>query len=305
MNENSRLSREEGLMHTSDHPVVLVHGFWHGSWCWNPLIQQLANGALNPVAVDLEGHGLTMRLPKSFWQRPFDLDAYRAERSGVAHVTASSAATKLVEQLRNIGRGQPCVVIAHSMGGAIATRAAELAPELFEVLVYVSAFAPVAGVSSYTYLGSDEAAGSLIPSLLCTDPVAAGAARLDLGNPDLHPILRSAFYNDVDVATADAAIAMLGPDAPAGMSTEVFAVTRERFGSIPHAYITCGQDNMIPIALQQRFISEINDISTRTTSVHNLSASHSPFLSRPRELASIIESIAAPVRTVAAGAGGN
>jgi pimeloyl-ACP methyl ester carboxylesterase len=44
-----------------------------------------------------------------------------------------------------IGGGESCVVAAHSMGGTVATAAAEIAPELFAHLVYVTAFAPVSG----------------------------------------------------------------------------------------------------------------------------------------------------------------
>ncbi|AJC53177.1 alpha/beta fold hydrolase [Streptomyces sp. 769] len=37
--------------------VVLVHGFWHGSWCWSRVVEQLAARGVTSVALDLEGHG--------------------------------------------------------------------------------------------------------------------------------------------------------------------------------------------------------------------------------------------------------
>ena len=39
-----------------------------------------------------------------------------------------------------------CRPVAHSMSGVVAAAAAELAPELFAHLVYVTAFAPVVGM---------------------------------------------------------------------------------------------------------------------------------------------------------------
>jgi pimeloyl-ACP methyl ester carboxylesterase len=39
-------------------PVVLVHGMWHGSWCWSLVTGEPAARGLGSVAVDLDGHGL-------------------------------------------------------------------------------------------------------------------------------------------------------------------------------------------------------------------------------------------------------
>jgi hypothetical protein len=34
--------------------VILIHGFWHRSWCWSRVTEQLASRGIPPVAVDLE-----------------------------------------------------------------------------------------------------------------------------------------------------------------------------------------------------------------------------------------------------------
>jgi pimeloyl-ACP methyl ester carboxylesterase len=41
---------------TSRH-VVLVHGAWHGAWCWAALQAELENRGIASLAVDLPGHG--------------------------------------------------------------------------------------------------------------------------------------------------------------------------------------------------------------------------------------------------------
>ena len=37
--------------------VVLVHGAWHGGWCWERIVDRLSAGGVRAVAVDLPGHG--------------------------------------------------------------------------------------------------------------------------------------------------------------------------------------------------------------------------------------------------------
>jgi alpha-beta hydrolase superfamily lysophospholipase len=104
--------------------VILVHGAWHGSWCWSLVTKQLAARGIPSVAVDLDGHGLKSRSPVSRWSRPFDPAAYATESADAADITVTSTATSLVGQIKVIGGGEPCVVVAHSMGGIIASAAA-------------------------------------------------------------------------------------------------------------------------------------------------------------------------------------
>jgi pimeloyl-ACP methyl ester carboxylesterase len=273
--------------------VVLVHGFWHGSWCWSLVTEQLAASGIASVAVDLDGHGLKGRSPASRWRRPFDPAAFAVEPSGPPAVTATSAAATLVKQIRVIGGGAPCVVVAHSMGGTVATAAAELEPSLFTHLVYVSALAPVNGTAA-AYAAMPENEGETLSSLLVADPLVVGAARLDPGDPGRHAAIREALYGDVDEATAEAAISLLEPDGPIGIPTEAFAVTADRYGSIPHSYVVCTKDNALPVALQRRFIEEIDAMSATPTTVTELDSSHSPFLSRPAALAAIIAGACMP-----------
>ena len=269
-------------------PVVLVHGFWQGSWCWSPVTEQLTARGIRSVAVDLEGHGLRGLAPRSHWARPFDAAAFATEPSPVAHVTASSAAADLADRVRAIGAGRPCLVVAHSMGGVVATALAELVPELVGGLVYVSAFAPVAGMPASYYNTVPENTGEKVNRLLAADPAVVGAVRIDTGALARHDEIKETFFNDVDDRTADAAIALLNPDSPVGIPTEELTVTAQRYGSVPHSYVVCEQDNVVPMALQRRFVREIDAVSASPTSVTELDSSHSPFLSQPAALAEAI-----------------
>ena len=269
-------------------PIVLIHGFWHGAWCWSPLVEEFASRGLPAVAVDMEGHGLNARAPASRWSRPFDPAAYATEPSPRAAVTATSAAARIAAQLRRIGRGQPCLVVAHSMGGAVATALTEMVPELVAGLVYVAAFAPTHG-PAVAYLQVPENEGSIPHTVVAADPAVVGAMRFDTGNAEIHAALREAFYADVDPDVADAAIALLTPDSPIAMATDPVTVTEERYGRVRHTYVVCAQDNAVRPALQRRFVREIDAVSAAPTTVVELDSSHSPFLSQPMALADALE----------------
>jgi pimeloyl-ACP methyl ester carboxylesterase len=266
----------------------LVHGFWHGSWCWSTVAEQLAARGIPSVPVDLEGHGLRGPTPRARWTRPFDAAAFATEPSPVAAVTASSSAATLVRQLRAIGAGQPCLVVAHSMGGVVASLAAELAPELVAGLVYVAAYTPVNGLPAAFYNACPENTGEKVNRLITGDPAVVGAVRIDTGDPDRRDQIKETLYNDVDDGTASAATALLSTDGPLGIPIEDLNVTERRFGSIPHTYVVCRQDNVLPIALQHLFIKEIDAVSTIPAIVTELDSSHSPFLSQPAALVEVI-----------------
>ncbi len=40
-------------------PILLVHGAWHGAWCWATLQAELDRRGLPSYAVELPGHGLS------------------------------------------------------------------------------------------------------------------------------------------------------------------------------------------------------------------------------------------------------
>src|SRR5438132_1148919 len=37
--------------------VVLVHGAWHGAWCFDRVLPRLRDAGVDAVAIDLPGHG--------------------------------------------------------------------------------------------------------------------------------------------------------------------------------------------------------------------------------------------------------
>jgi len=275
-------------------PIVLLHGFWHGTWCWSPVLAELASRGRRATPVDMAGHGLNARRPRSALARPFDAEAFATELSPVAGITLDDAADLLVAQLQQVGGGEPCVLVAHSMGGAVATSAIQRAPELVAHVVYLTAFMPASGVPAVAYAQSDDNAGELVLPSLRADPAVVGALRLDTGSndPEYREILRQVFYNDVSAEQADAVIALLACDAAAGIAIGSTDLTADAWGSVPRTYVVCTLDNAIRPTLQRRFIREADAaFPANPTTVIELEASHSPFLSMPERVAGIIADV--------------
>jgi pimeloyl-ACP methyl ester carboxylesterase len=277
----------------SDHatPLLFVHGSWHGSWCWSEVIAHVAGAGRPALAVDMAGHGLRARRPRCLTGRPFDPKALATEVSPLADIDLDQAGDLLVAQTQQLGHGRPVTVVAHSMGGTLLTRAAQQAPQLVAHAVYLNAVMPASGVPANAYVRMPENEGSLLMPLLRADPAAIGAVRLDTASGDVHyrQQLRDAFYGDVDPAVADAAIGLLTPDVPAGISRGITTLTADGWGAVPRTYITCAQDMAFRSRLQQKFINDADAaFPDNPTSVVALDASHSPFLSMPDAVAEIV-----------------
>jgi len=99
--------------------LVLVHGAWHGSWCWERLAGELAGDDVRVRAVDLPSAGPALG----------DLD------DDIATVRAAID-----------GADGPVVVVAHSYGGVPASGAVAGAGQVAHV-IYVAAFLIDAGES--------------------------------------------------------------------------------------------------------------------------------------------------------------
>jgi len=101
---------------------VLIHGGFHGAWCWEKLIPELERLGHTAVAIDLPGHG--ERATESI--NPCLVDY----RNAVLDVLEPED-----------------VLVGHSMGGLIVTLVADAAPEKIKHLIYISTILPYEGKS--------------------------------------------------------------------------------------------------------------------------------------------------------------
>ena len=157
---------------------------------------------------------------------------------------------------------RPTVVVAHSYGGLPTTEALGGLPDVVGV-IYLAAFVLDVG-QSLTSAFTDGA-----PDWWDLHP--------EEGYVDaLRP--KEIFYHDVEPATAAKCGALLAHHSLAAMGQPL---TEAAWRHLPSSYVVCDQDRAIPPAAQEA-------MATRTGTVHHLPSSHSPFLSRPAELAELI-----------------
>lgn len=276
---------------------LLIHGAWHGAWCYGPIMPLLARAGHAAVAIDMPGHGLNAKFPRSYLQRPVDPAAYASEVSPSAGITLDDVRNHVVAAIDQMlaGGSGPVVLVGHSMGGVPITAAGEAVPDKIAKLVYLAAFMPASGVPAAHYIGLPENGEEKVAPLFRADPRKVGALRLDPRSPDpaYRAGVKEAFYGDVDDSRFEAAANLLVPDFPAGPPATPIATTRERWGRVRRAYVKCMEDKAITPTLQQHFIDLADAfVPDNRTEVVTLPRSHSPFLSAPAELAEALIGLA-------------
>lgn len=145
---------------------VLVHGSWHGGWCWKkvtPLLQPLGHTVYAPTL-----NGLGAR--SHFVECTIDLSTHIAE---VANIIT-------YEDLSNV------ILVGHSYAGMVITGVATQVPERLLMLVYLDAYVPHEGESEFDLWPEEEqeqARVDLEEGRVFRDPVSPEI--LGIVDPDL------------------------------------------------------------------------------------------------------------------------
>ena len=108
-------------------PIVLVHGAWHGGWCWRRVADRLSAKGRYIAAPTLSGVG---------------------ERSHLAGsgITLSTHIDDVVNEIKWKDLDH-VVLVGHSYGGLVITGVAERIRERIAAIVYLDAFIPEDGQS--------------------------------------------------------------------------------------------------------------------------------------------------------------
>jgi pimeloyl-ACP methyl ester carboxylesterase len=232
--------------------VVLVHGVWHGAWCFDSVRAELEAAGIEAIAIDLPGHG--------------------ADSGPLGDLHDDAARVRSVLD----GLDGECVLLGHSYGGAVITEAG-VHPAVRH-LVYLAAFAIDAEESCMSAAVTESEALDLWSE---GQPTLADAIVFqDDGNTTLKLELAGPFlYNDCDEATTAAAIARLGPQPVVTLADTPTAVAwRER----PSTYVVCTDDLAVHPELQRV-------MARRCTTSVEWPTSHSPFLSAPERFTDLLK----------------
>lgn len=234
---------------------VLVHGSWHGAWCWQQLLPRLREAGHAAVAVELPAHG--------------DDPADASEASFDAYVDRVGAAIESADE--------EVLLVGHSMGGHVVTQAAERHVDAVAAVVYVTAFLPADGQALTDFdMGAFD---SIVPDYLSVDD-DRGVVTFDEAGAD------EVFYHDCAEADAAFARSRLRPEPAAPRSVPV-DLSEENYGSIPRVYVECTEDRALPVAFQRSMHEAVG-----CDEVYAIDSGHAPFLSVPDELAATLLDIA-------------
>jgi pimeloyl-ACP methyl ester carboxylesterase len=184
---------------------VLIHGAWHGAWCWGKVSSRLEKLGHRVVAPDLPGLGEDdtplQRVTLKLW-------------------------TRYVCRILD-GEPEPVILVGHSRGGVVISEVAEQRPEKIRTLVYLTAFLARDGECLFDLAQQDTS--SLVAGNMVMSPDKIFSTMRDES-------LRDAFYGqcpDEDVALARK---LLRPEPTSPLATPV-RVTAEKFGRVPRIYV--------------------------------------------------------------------
>jgi pimeloyl-ACP methyl ester carboxylesterase len=117
---------------------LLVHGAWHGGWCWagvRKILQRDAHAVFTP---SLTGLGERKHLARA----DIDLETHISDVVNLMEM----------EDLREV------ILVGHSYGGMVITGAADRAASRIRRLVYLDAFVPESGKCALDYVVPERAA---------------------------------------------------------------------------------------------------------------------------------------------------
>ncbi|MGH8741388.1 MAG: alpha/beta fold hydrolase [Burkholderiales bacterium] len=117
---------------------VLIHGAWHGGWCWRSVVPGLRRAGHEVYAPSLTGMGERKHLARP----DIDLDTHIQDVVGLLEM----------EDLSGV------ILLGHSYGGMAVTGAADRAAARIRHLIYLDAFVPENGKCLLDYVVPERGA---------------------------------------------------------------------------------------------------------------------------------------------------
>jgi len=191
---------------------VLVHGAWHGAWCWAAVINQLEKLGDHAYAVDLPGHGMN-----------------RVDR---ATVTLDSYVNSVAEFIERLDL-KSVVLAGHSLGGLTIPGVAAKIPARIKRVVWVTAIVALDGETVI------DVARSPLPAAADTLPERSIPIEM------MGPNFLDGLANDMGPELRAYLLSAVGPQPIAPMLARVKMAPYFATG-IPSSYIVC-EDDKTPV----------------------------------------------------------
>ena len=227
---------------------VLVHGGFHGAWCWEKLIPELQKRGHEAVAIDLPGHGKRVNEEAT-------LAAYR------------DAVVEVIEP------GD--VLVGHSMGGFAVSVAADATTDRLAHVMYLDAGLPIEGQPM-----KSAGAGNLSGRASAIEIIDEGR-RMRFTSDEAATAF---FYHDCSPELAHWACSMLTPQ-PLAPLMEPISIPRFWAANLPRSLILCRESRSGSGGGEASLKQTAARLGVEP---FWMDTSHSPFLSQPGACAELM-----------------
>jgi len=191
---------------------ILIHGAWHGGWCWDGVIEKLKKAGHTAEAPTLPGH------------HPQD------DRSNIG---LNDYVDKIVNLLKQ--QTDSVVLVGHSSAGFLLQEAAQKAPDKISHLIFLNAFILPNGKSQF----------DLVPPEVSEGMTAAAKASPDNCVPVDEDFVRNMLMAGEPTERQDDLVSRLVPQPLAIFTTPVDTHNFEKL-TIPKSVVFCKADASLP-----------------------------------------------------------
>lgn len=191
---------------------VLLHGAWHGGWCWDGVKQALESEGHNCLAPTMPGHA------PSDDRKEITYDSY-------------------INAIKDIVSAQPgaVVLVGHSSAGHMMQSTAPLVADKLEQLIFINSF----------ILGHDQSQFDLVPPEVAEGMTAAAKSSPDMSVPIDEGFVRNMLMQDASTAQQDELISHLVPQPLALFTTKINANPFKDIAA-KRTVIFCQDDQSLP-----------------------------------------------------------
>lgn len=239
---------------------MLVHGGAHDSRCWSRLVPHLEGPAL---AIDLPGRGA----------HPGDLSS----------LTSSDFVASAVADLDAFTEAERVVLVGHSMAGITLPGVVARRPERVARVVFVSCFVPREGS---TIMADMPAPMRVMAAVLAYRHRLRRRSQGQL-QLQLSPfVAKRGFCSDMDAEQTAFTLSVLVPEVEGIVDERVSRADMPGPDVVPRTWVKLLRDRSLPPKLQDRLIANLGRCDVRT-----IDAGHDVMISRPQELASVLNEV--------------
>lgn len=191
---------------------VLIHGAWHGGWCWEGVIKELEKAGHTAEAPTMPGH---------------------SPNDDRAEIKFENYVAKIVDVMNK--QASPAVLVGHSSAGFLLQSAAPKLSDKIAQLIFLNAF----------ILPNGKCQFDLVPPEASEGMTAAAQASPDNSVPVIEEFVRNQLMGGESPEMQDALISRLVPQPIAIFTTPVNTVEFEKL-KIPKTVVFCKDDASLP-----------------------------------------------------------